>query len=78
MNALLDRNHPGERIVRRALTTAHRLGREVVVPTVVLAELYRGAGRSQALDALLSRMEPDGLALRDTTRSFARLVGSVL
>ncbi|MGH3774963.1 MAG: PIN domain-containing protein [Pseudonocardiaceae bacterium] len=78
VNAVLERTHPGERTVRRALTTAHRLGREVVVPTVVLAELYRGVGRSQGLDALLARMEPDGLTLRDTTKDLARIVGAVL
>lgn len=78
VNALLERTHPDERTVRRALTAAHRLDREVVVPTVILAELYRGAGRSRGLDALLSRMEPGGLALRDTTKDLARLVGAVL
>lgn len=45
---------------------------------VTLAELYRGGGRTAALDALLAREEPAGLTLRDTNRHFARLVGSVL
>lgn len=45
--------------------------------TVTLAELYRGAQRSRALDALLAR-ESDSLLLRDTDRSLARLVGALL
>jgi hypothetical protein len=59
------------------MTAARRLKRDVVAPTVILAELYRGAGRSQALDALLAR-ESDGLLMRDTDRGLARLVGAVL
>lgn len=43
---------------------------------VTLAELYRGRNRSQLVDAMLSREW--GVALRDTDRSFARLVGGVL
>jgi len=62
--------------VRAALTAAHRLGRDVVVTCVTLAELYRGRNHSQLLDALLSR--ESGVELRDTDRSFARLVGGVL
>lgn len=78
VNALLEPRHPGERSVRRALEAARRLGREVAVATVTLAELYRGAGRSQALDALLAREEPEGLLLHDTDRTLARLVGALL
>lgn len=63
--------------VRRAMTAAHRLRRDVTVPTVILAELYRGAGRNQMIDALLSR-ETQALELRDTDRVLARLVGAVL
>lgn len=59
------------------MAAAERLGRDVVVPTVILAELYRGGGRNQLIDALLSR-EEEGLASRDTDRAFARLVGAVL
>lgn len=47
------------------------------VATVTLAELYRGAGRSQALDAFLAR-EGGALLLRDTDRRLARLVGILL
>ena len=78
VNALVDAAHPAERRVRQALRAAERLRREVTVATVTLAELYRGTGRSAALDALLAREEPAGLTLRNTDRSFARLVGSVL
>lgn len=77
VNALVQRDHPGQRRVRQALEAARRLRREAVVPTVVLAELYRGPGRDQGLDALLAR-ESDGLVLRDTDRGMARLVGAVL
>jgi predicted nucleic acid-binding protein len=49
----------------------------VTVPTVILAELYRGAGRNQMIDAMLSR-ESEALELRDTDRVLARLVGGVL
>lgn len=62
--------------VRAALTAADRLGRDAVVACVTLAELYRGRNRSQVVDALLSR--ESGLVLRDTDRSFARLVGGIL
>lgn len=46
------------------------------MPAVVLAELYRGSQRSQALDAFLSR-EP-GIIVRATDRTLARFVGGVL
>lgn len=62
--------------VRAALTAADRLGRDVVVTCVTLAELYRGWNRSQVVDSMLSREL--GVVLRDTDRSFARLVGGVL
>jgi predicted nucleic acid-binding protein len=77
VNALVQPRHPGRGTVRRVLRAAHRLRRDVVVPTVTLAELYRGAGRSQALDAMLAR-ESDGILLRDTDRIMARLVGGIL
>jgi predicted nucleic acid-binding protein len=58
------------------MTVALRRHHDVVVPTLVLAELYRGRGRSALLDALLSREL--GLVVRDTDRALARLVGSLL
>jgi predicted nucleic acid-binding protein len=75
--ALLDARHAGERVVRQAMEAARRLRRDVAVATVTLAELYRGAGHNQALDALLAR-EHDWLLLRDTDRALARLLGAVL
>lgn len=78
VNALLDPRHPAERQVRRAMEAARRLGRDVAIATGTLAELYRGAGRNQALDALLSRESSDGLLLRDTDRTLARLIGALL
>ena len=62
--------------VRAALRAAQRLRREAVVPTVVLAELYRGQRHNQLVDACLAR--ETGIATRDTDRQFARLVGGVL
>jgi predicted nucleic acid-binding protein len=78
VSALLDSHSPAERRVRRALEAACRLRREVVIATVTLAELYRGAGRSYSLDSLLARESTDGLLLRDTDRQLARLVGALL
>lgn len=62
--------------VRAAMAVALRLRRDVVVPTLVLAELYRGRGRSSLLDALLAREL--GIVVRDTDRQLARLVGALL
>ena len=62
--------------VRAAITAAVRLQRDVIVPAVVLAEMYRGQHHSQTVDACLSR--ETGLRVRDTDRSLARLVGGVL
>jgi predicted nucleic acid-binding protein len=63
--------------VRRVLRRAQRLGRDVLVPSVVLAELYRGRGHNQVVDACLAR-ESASLDTRDTDRHFARIVGGVL
>ena len=78
VSALLDPRHPSERKVRQAMEAARRLRRDVAVATGTLAELYRGAGRNQALDSLLARESADGLVLRDTDRSLARLIGALL
>ena len=69
---------PGRRSleVRAALRAAARLRQEVVVPSVILAELYRGPRHNQLVDACLSR--ETGLQVRDTDRSLARIVGGVL
>lgn len=77
VTALAERNHRRNRHVMRYLEAARRLKRPVIVPTVVLAELYRGPGRNALVDSCLARQE-DALELRDTDRAFARLVGSVL
>jgi len=78
VNALLDPRHPSERKVRQAMEAARRLRRDVAIATGTLAELYRGAGRNQALDSLLARESADGLVLRDTDRRLARLIGALL
>lgn len=69
---------PGRRSleVRAALRAAARLQREVVVPSVILAELYRGPRHNAVVDACLSR--ETGIRVRDTDRTLARLVGGVL
>lgn len=59
-----------------ALEAARRLQRDVLVPAVILAELYRGPRHNQIVDACLSR--ETGISIRDTDRSLARLVGGVL
>lgn len=64
------------REVRAAVEAAARLGRAVVVPAVTLAELYRSPKENQLIDSLLNR-EP-GFVVKETDRSFARLVGGVL
>jgi len=60
------------------MEAARTLHREVAIATGTPAELYRGAGRSQALDALLARESGDGLLLRDTDRALARLIRALL
>jgi predicted nucleic acid-binding protein len=62
--------------VRAAMTAALHTQREVVVPAVVLAEMYRGRHHNQVVDACLSR--ETGLGVRNTDRSLARLVGGIL
>lgn len=62
--------------VRAAMEAARRLQREVIVPAVILAELYRGPGRNQMVDSCLAR--ETGLLIRNTDRALARLVGGVL
>lgn len=77
VSALAETPSNAQRQVRRAMTAAFRLRRDVTVPTVILAELYRGAGRNQMIDSLLSR-ETEAFELRHTDRVLARLVGGVL
>ena len=76
LSALAGRPARRSREVRAALRAAERLGRDVFVPAVILAELYRGPRHSQVVDACLSR--ETGLRVRDTDRGLARLVGGVL
>ncbi|HVH22103.1 MAG TPA: hypothetical protein VNA11_06580 [Pseudonocardia sp.] len=75
--ALAGPDSEAKRRVRRILQAASRLGRDVQVPTLVLAELYRGRGHNQLVDACLAR-ERASLASRDTDRELARIVGGVL
>lgn len=76
-NAIAGPDSVRKQRVRRILRVAQRLGREVVVPSLVLAELYRGRGHNQLVDACLAR-EGKSLDSRDTDRALARIVGGVL
>ena len=58
------------------MRAADRLGREVVVPTVILAELYRVPRHHQLVDSCLFR--ETGVRTRDTDQRLARLIGGVL
>ena len=75
-SALAGRSDRRSQEVRAALRAAHRLSREVVVPAVILAELYRGPRFNSLVDACLSR--ETGIQVRDTDRFLAKLVGGVL
>lgn len=76
LSALDRQRGPRFQEVRAALTAARRLNRDVVAPAVILAELYRGPGLNQVVDACLSR--ESFIDVRDTDRAFARYVGGVL
>jgi hypothetical protein len=76
LSALAGRAGARQREVRAALRAAARLDRDVIVPAVILAELYRGPRHNPLVDACLSR--ETGLLVRDTDRDLARLVGGVL
>jgi predicted nucleic acid-binding protein len=77
LNVLAGRDSPRKQHIRRILRAAQRLGREVLVPSVVLAELYRGRGHNELVDACLAR-ERASIETRDTDRHLARIVGGVL
>lgn len=67
---------PHEATLIAAITAAVRMDVTVTVPAAVLAELYRGGGRDQALDAFLSRRP--GVVVTDTDRGLARSIGNLL
>jgi PIN domain nuclease of toxin-antitoxin system len=66
----------GEGRVRAALSAAVNQSVTVVVPAVVLAELYRGGSHDQRVDSCLARQ--GGIEVADTDRSVARQVGHLL
>jgi len=76
LSALARARGPRFREVRAAIEAARRLQRDVITPAVILAELYRGRGHNQVVDACLSR--ESFIDVRDTDREFARYVGGVL
>lgn len=77
VQALIQADHPSRRQVHHLLEAASRLQRDVVVPAVTLAELYRGVRRTRNVDAALAPHE-QYLVIRNTDRDFARLVGALL
>jgi predicted nucleic acid-binding protein len=76
LTSLARERGPRFRETRAAMEAARLLNRDVVTPAVVLAEVYRGPRHNQVVDACLSR--ETGISVRDTDRTFARLVGGVL
>lgn len=62
----LARGGPRERTVRGALVAALAEASDVVVPAAVLAELYRGGGHEQVVDACPAR--EGGIAVAPTDR----------
>ena len=77
LNVLAGPDSQKKRRVRQAMTAAGRVGRDVVVPTLVLAGLHRGPHRSRRVEALLARHE-GAIGCRDTDPVLARIVGGVL
>jgi predicted nucleic acid-binding protein len=74
---------PPPESVRALLAEAHRRGADVIVPTIVCAELCRGAARTRAVEAALgrhdrSRGERPAVRRRDTDFTLARQVGAIL
>jgi hypothetical protein len=66
LSSLAGHPTPREREVRAAMRAAEQLGRDVVVPAVILAELYRGHRHSQLVDSCLSG--ETGVRTRDIDR----------
>ena len=62
--------------VRAAMVAAVRLSREVVVPAVVLAELFRGPRFNAVVDSCLARESAIDVAVTD--RQMAKMVGGIL
>lgn len=77
VNVLAGPDSPRKRRVRQAMTAAGLVGRDVVAPTLVLAELHRDPRRMQSVDALMAR-HVGAIACRDTDPALARMVGGVL
>jgi predicted nucleic acid-binding protein len=78
----LTRPTPSE-AVRALLAAAHRRGADVIVPSVVCAELCRGVARTRAVEAALGRHdrslgERPPVRRRDTDFALARQVGAIL
>ena len=76
LDSLARTRTPAQTQVRSAIRAAIKRHRDVIVPAVVLAELYRGPRHSQVVDSCLSR--DTGIKVRDTDRGLAKLVGGVL
>lgn len=69
--------------LRALLAEAHRRGREIIVPTLVCAEVARGRSRTRAVEVAVARHdrargERPALRLIDTDFDLARQVGAIL
>jgi predicted nucleic acid-binding protein len=74
---------PPPDLLRALLAEAHRLGRDVLTPTLVCSELARGRVRTRALEAAIARHqrqrgERPAVRLIDTDFALARQVGAIL
>jgi predicted nucleic acid-binding protein len=81
VSALCEHRPPD--VFRALLAEAHQRGREVIVATIVCAELARGSARTRALEAAVRRHDPaagdrSALWLVDTDFAMARQVGAIL
>lgn len=78
--AALSTSHPPEAL-RAYLEEAHRLGRDVIVPAVVCAEVCRGIERTRRVEAAIARTARRGRApvtITLTDFDMARQVGAIL
>jgi predicted nucleic acid-binding protein len=79
--AALSEAHPPEGL-RALLSEAFARGRDVVVPTVVCAEVCRGSARTRSVEAAVTRRGTDRgrgpVRCLDTDFSLARRVGAIL
>jgi len=81
LSGLIDAK-PSSRL-RALMSIAHQRRRQVVVPSIVCAEVARGRSRTRALESLITRHGPNQkgrspLLLIDTDFDLARQIGAIL